>query len=170
MQNTIKKALEMLFHSQPFSRENEEFRETLSLLAVQKYEHSLSEGLSPAQAAGNLLIHFDTVENAVSCLEAEAPAHSSDTALDAGAVSEENTFRKIQKKLWRRSCDFSLLLALFFNCCLSLILNLSVSFPSIAFIEWNLFGILVFLTAGKRRHTIKQYNFLLPLLHLHAEA
>lgn len=159
MQNTIKKALEMLFHSQPFSRENEEFRETLSLLAVQKYEHSLSEGLSPAQAAGNLLIHFDTVENAVSCLEAEAPAHSSDTALDAGAVSEENTFRKIQKKLWRRSCDFSLLLALFFNCCLSLILNLSVSFPGIAFIEWSFFGILVFLTAGKRRHTIEQYNF-----------
>lgn len=163
MQNTIKKALDLLFDPLPFSKENEQCRETLSSLAEQKYNQDLNEGLSPAHAAGNLLIHSDTVENISSYLGAEAPAHSSAitpaTAPVTDAILEETTFRKIQKSLRRNNCALSLLLALSFNCILTLLLNLSLLFFCIASIELAIFGALAFLTAKRMKRTISRYDF-----------
>ncbi len=62
MYHAMERAVSLLFEPLPFSRENEEREETILTLAKQNYEEMLQGGSSPVKAAGDFLIHADTVE------------------------------------------------------------------------------------------------------------
>ncbi len=145
MYDTIKRAIGFLFEPLPFSRENEECREIILLLAGQKYEEDLKKGNSPAKAAGNFLIHADTIESLGVYLGIDEVLESKgrisqwdggctekDRILNHGIPNDsanvlgKEVFQKIQKKLRRNSYFLSFVLALWFNSVVALLLNLPV--------------------------------------------
>ncbi len=155
MQKAIEKAVDLLFESLPFSKENEECKENILYLAAQKYERDLEEGSCPAEAAGNFLIHSDTLAHIRTYLGAKTLKDTS----SAETAEEEQLFRRVQKRLRRNYILLSLFTALALNCVIAFFLNLSVRNFIIVIVECSVFGILLHLILKKQKHIVKQYRF-----------
>ncbi|MEY8391895.1 metallophosphoesterase family protein [Lachnospiraceae bacterium 45-W7] len=155
MQNAIKKAVDLLFESLPFSKENEECKEHIMSLAVQKYERDLEEGCCPAIAAGNFLIHADTLAHVGAYLGVRTLADAS----GAETGKEEQLFSRVQKKLRRNCILLSIFTALTFNSVLAFFLNLSVVHLIIVIIECAAFGMLCCLLIKRQQHIVRRYHF-----------
>lgn len=164
MYHTIEKAVSLLFEALPFSKENEEHKETILSRATQNYEQELQRGVSPVKAAGNFLIHADTLEGVRAYLgEGGTMEADGDGALGKGQ------FQKTQKKLQRNSYALSFVLALWFNSVVALFLNLPVflglplsqSLPTFGVIaaEWAVFGALAHVAAKQRGRIAGRYQF-----------
>ncbi len=194
MYDTIKRAIGFLFEPLPFSRENEECREIILLLAGQKYEEDLKKGNSPAKAAGNFLIHADTIESLGVYLGIDEVLESKgrisqwdggctekDRILNHGIPNDsanvlgKEVFQKIQKKLRRNSYFLSFVLALWFNSVVALLLNLPVflslplsqSLPTYGIIvaEWAVFGLWAHLVVKKRGQIVGQCRLCKAVFH-----
>lgn len=155
MQNAIKRAVDLLFESFPFSKENEECRETIMSLAEQKYEKDLQKGIYPAQAAGDFLIHADTLENASSYLGIKTPANTPDTE----HVSAKYLFQAVQKKLRRNSILLSGFLAFSINSVITFFVNFSLLNAVAAFIELTVFAFLSYLMIRRKKRIVEQHRF-----------
>ena len=81
MRDTMKRAIDLLFQSLPFSRKNELCKETLMSSAIQKYEEGQEQGIHPVESAGNFLIHSNSVENISSYLGIGTPQYVSERKL-----------------------------------------------------------------------------------------
>lgn len=168
MYHAMERAVSLLFEPLPFSRENEEREETILTLAKQNYEEMLQGGSSPVKAAGDFLIHADTVEGVSAYLGERGMEGSNplrvpfgNTASGDGKVLGKELFQNVQKKLRRNSYALAFVLALWFNSAVALLLNLPVFFglplsqslPSFGVIaaEWAVFGLLAHMAVKKRK-------------------
>ncbi len=108
MRDTMKRAIDLLFQSLPFSRKNELCKETLMSSAIQKYEEDQEQGIHPVESAGNFLIHSNSVENISSYLGIGTPQYVSEKEIE---ILDKSAFQKVEKKLRRNNCLISLLIA-----------------------------------------------------------
>lgn len=155
MKNTVKQAIALTFERLPFSRENEQCKETILSVAMEKFNEDLCRGVYPGEAAGNLLIHSDTIEHMCSYLEIQTPGHSSDT----DKILEKEVFQSVQKRLRRNSRLLALFLVVCINSVIVLLLNLSFLNFVAAVIEWVIFGVLSWLLVKRQRRIIVEYRF-----------
>ena len=155
MQNAIVRAVDLLFGSLPFSKENEEYKEAVMSLAEKKYEKDLEEGSCPTEAAGNFLIHSDTLCHASSYLGMKVLPDASKIKMAEG----EQFFRKMQKRLRRNYILAAFFLALFFNSLITFFLNFKFPERILIAIECFIFGMASYLVLKRQKYTVKSYHF-----------
>ena len=96
MKDALKRAVDILFHRLPFSYKNNEFKEEVLEAAVQKYDADRAEGMTEAEAAGSILVHFGTAEELCGYLGIEKAENQAE-------VVEESSFLKTWKRLQRNT-------------------------------------------------------------------
>lgn len=156
MRDTMKRAIDLLFQSLPFSRKNELCKETLMSSAIQKYEEDQEQGIHPVESAGNFLIHSNSVENISSYLGIGTPQYVSEKEIE---ILDKSAFQKVEKKLRRNNCLISLLIAFCFNFVFALVLNLSFMSCCFAAAGWLFFGSMLYLTLKSRKNIVRQNNY-----------
>lgn len=150
MKDILKKAMEMLFRELPFSHQNEEFKEAVTESACGRYDAEVAAGLSPAEAAGEILIHSGNVEGLCAYLDVKG-VEKIPTQEEAAA---ESVFFRRWKCLKKNTYALAFELTGIAGTILSvLIMGRFLSFESLVagIIDLMIFGIPLFITLKKRK-------------------
>ena len=86
----------------PFSYKNNEFKEEVLEAAVQKYDADRAEGMTEAEAAGNILVHFGTAEELCGYLGIKKTENQAQ-------IVEESSFLKAWKRPQRNTYALAIL-------------------------------------------------------------
>lgn len=157
MKDTLKRAVDMLFHEMPFSYQNNEFKEEILESAVQKYNVDTEMGISAAEAAGNILIHAGNVTEICDYLGIKKSGEAY-----AGEQAAEISFIKAWKKIRNNTYALALELTGMIGVLLSLfVMGRAFSAESLAaaMMELLIFAVLFFFTVRKRKKRIRETGF-----------
>lgn len=155
MKNSIQRAIELLFETVPFSKDNEEQKEKTLSLAYQKFEDELESGVSPAKAAGKLLIHSEDMQDIGSYLGIEVPRQMQ----EPDKIRKEHVFLKTLKRLRRMIYLFSFLVSAIVNFVLGCFLDFSVKRFLFSAVLWSGLGILLCFVIKKKKKIAEAGNF-----------
>ena len=86
----------------PFSYKNNEFKEEVLEAAVQKYDADRAEGMTEAEAARSILVHFGNAEELCGYLGIKKTENQAQ-------VVEESSFLKTWKRLQRKTYALAIL-------------------------------------------------------------
>lgn len=155
MKNSIQRAIELLFETAPFSKRNEEQKEEMLSLAYRKFEDELEDGTSPAQAAGELLIHSGTVKDICSYLEIE----DSKQIQKPDEIRKESVFLKTLKRLRRTIYLLSFLASAIISSALGCFLDFSIKGFLFSVVLWSGLGILLCFVIKKKKQIAEESSF-----------
>lgn len=152
MKEAIQKAVGLLFDALPFSRVQESARERTLSAACEKFDGAVREGTKPAEAAGTLLLHADTMEDLCSYLSIDPPA-------EAGAILPAACFGKLQRKLTRNLYLLSFFLSSLVGSLVSFLGTFSWKGLVVAAIYWGILGGLSFLLVRRQQRILRDSRF-----------
>lgn len=155
MKNSIQRAIEMLFETVPFSKDNEEQKERTLSLAYQKFEDELESGVSPAKAAGKLLIHSGDMQDICSYLNIEIPVQTQ----ASNEIRKETIFLKTIKRLRKIVYLFSFLVSAMVSSVISCFLDFSIKGVLFSVVIWSGLGILLCFTIKKKKKIAEENSF-----------
>ncbi|HBA51253.1 MAG TPA: hypothetical protein DCZ91_26335 [Lachnospiraceae bacterium] len=155
MKDALKRAVDILFHGMPFSYNNNEYKEEVLEAAVQKYDADRAEGMTEAEAAGNILVHFGNAEELCGYLGIEKTENQAQ-------VVEESSFLKTWKRLQRNTYALAIELTGMIGSLLSVFVMgriFSLESLAAAALDLLIFTVPFLFTVRKRKRLTEETDF-----------